>query len=186
MNRNQIRKLIFSGLCMALGLLLPMLTMQLQPLGNMFLPMHFPVLLCGLVCGWQYGAVVGALTPLLRSLIFTMPPMYPKAIAMSFELCAYGLLAGLLYWLFLHFQKNKFVSLYAALIGAMCGGRLVWGAVQWVLVSLNANLPAFTQSVFWAEAVANAVPGIILQILLLPPLTLLLQFADIKRGEQND
>lgn len=52
----------------------------------MLLPMHIPVLVCGFVCGWKYGLIVGLLTPLLRSVTFTMPPLFPSATAMAFEM----------------------------------------------------------------------------------------------------
>ena len=101
-----------------------MLTGQIPQIGSMLLPMHIPVLLCGLVCGWQYGAVVGFVAPLLRSVLFGMPPMYPVAIAMAFELLTYGLVIGLVYR---RLAKKGLAGVYAALLTAMAAGRLVWG-----------------------------------------------------------
>ena len=66
-------KLTTAALFLALALLLPSLTMQLDTIGNMLLPMHIPILLCGLICGWKYGAAVGFITPLLRSFLFGIP-----------------------------------------------------------------------------------------------------------------
>ena len=128
MKKQSTRKLVFAALLLALGLVLPFLTAQIPQVGSMLLPMHLPVLLCGFVCGWPYGLLVGAVTPLLRSMLFGMPPLYPTAVAMAFELAAYGLLAGLFYKLL----PKKPVYVYVALILAMLGGRAVWGLAQMV------------------------------------------------------
>ena len=95
--KERTRKLTLSAMFMALGIILPMVTGHIQQIGNMLLPMHIPVFLCGLICGWQYGLVVGALLPLMRSVLFGMPPLYPVAIAMTFELAVYGAVSGALY-----------------------------------------------------------------------------------------
>ncbi len=97
-------------------------------------PMHIPVLLCGLVCGWQYGAAVGFVAPLLRSVLFGMPPMYPVAIAMAFELLTYGLVIGLVYR---RMAQKGAAGVYAALLTAMAAGRLVWGVAEVVLLGLG-------------------------------------------------
>src|SRR5690606_3692640 len=91
------RKLVLAGLFIAIGLVLPFITGQIPEIGKQLLPMHIPVLIAGFVIGWKYGLVVGFIVPILRSLIFLMPPMFPTAVAMSFELAAYGCLTGLLY-----------------------------------------------------------------------------------------
>ena len=96
MKQNNTKKLVYSALFLALALVLPFLTGQIQTFGQMLAPMHLPVLLCGFVCGPVWGLAVGAVAPLLRSLLFGMPPMFPTAVAMAFELAAYGLFTGLL------------------------------------------------------------------------------------------
>ena len=87
-------KLILAAMFLAIGLLLPFLTGQIRQIGNMLLPMHIPVILCGLICGWQYGLGVGFVLPLLRCVIFGMPVLFPTAVSMSFELAAYGFTDG--------------------------------------------------------------------------------------------
>ncbi len=82
---------------LALGLILPLVTGNIPRVGNMLLPMHLPVFLGGLLLGWQYGLILGAVLPLMRSLLFGMPPLYPVALAMTFELATYGAVAGALY-----------------------------------------------------------------------------------------
>ena len=131
----------------------------------MLLPMHLPVLLCGFVCGWSYGLLIGFITPLLRSLLFGMPPILPVAIAMSFELATYGSLTGLLYAR-VRLQKARIII---SLLIAMLCGRLVWGLVSWLLYSLF--IPeAFTLALFWGGAVLEAWPGILIQWILIPPM----------------
>lgn len=87
------RDLVLAAFFLALGLLMPFLTAQIPSLGARLLPMHIPVLICGFVLGGPMGLIVGFITPLLRSLLIGMPPMFPTAVAMAFELAAYGLLA---------------------------------------------------------------------------------------------
>lgn len=161
MNRH-IKNLTLSGMFLAIGLILPLLTGQIQQIGNMLLPMHIPVLLCGLICGWQYGGAVGLIMPFLRNLLFGMPPM-PNAISMAFELAAYGLVIGLLYGR----SKWKCIfSLYRSMLVAMIAGRVIWGAAQTIILGINGT--GFTFQMFIAGALLNAIPGIILQMVLIP------------------
>lgn len=172
MKNERTKKLAYAALFLALCLVLPLLTGQIPQIGSMLLPMHIPVLLCGLVCGWQYGAAVGFVAPLLRSLLFTMPKLYPVAIAMAFELLTYGLVIGLMYR---RLAKKGMVGVYAALVTAMVAGRLVWGVAEVVLLGLNGN--SFTAQAFLAGALLNAVPGIIVQLILIPAVMAALQKA---------
>ena len=167
-----IVKLTYSALCLALGLALPFLTGQIPEIGNMLCPMHFPVILCGFLCGFPWGMAVGFVTPLLRSVIFGMPPMM-TAIPMAFELLTYGLIAGILYKLI----SNKVIGAYLSLISAMIGGRIVWGAAQLVITGLNGT--SFPFSAFIAGAVLNAIPGIIAQIVLIPLIVFALERANL-------
>lgn len=163
MKYDAIKKLVLSAMFLALGLILPFFTGQIPQIGNMMLPMHLPIFLCGLICGWPYGLAVGFVTPLLRSMLFSMPVMYPGAIAMAFELATYGFVAGFLY------NCSKWqciVSLYRSMIAAMIAGRLVWGAVQTVLLGLGGSV--LTWEVFISSAFLNAIPGIILQLVFIP------------------
>lgn len=157
------KNLTLSAMFIALGLVLPFMTGQIPQIGNMLLPMHIPALLCGLICGWQYGALVGLILPLLRFITFGMPPIYPTAIAMAFELGTYGLVAGYLYG---RSPWQCIVALYRCLIAAMVAGRIVWGIVQMIL--LGAGNQAFTWQMFAAGALFNAIPGILVQLILIP------------------
>ncbi|MBE6962388.1 MAG: ECF transporter S component [Ruminococcaceae bacterium] len=165
-----VRKLAYAALCLALALVLPFLTGQIPEIGNMLCPMHIPALLCGFLCGWPWGLVVGGIAPILRSLLFVRPPMF-SAIGMAFELAVYGAAAGFLYR---KLPKSR-GSIYAALIIAMIAGRLVWGVVQIVLMGLQDS--AFTLQAFLASAVTTAIPGIILQLVLIPVVVMALEKA---------
>ena len=167
--KQTTQNFVLAAMFMALGLVLPFLTGQIQQIGNMLLPMHLPVLVCGLICGWQYGAVVGFVLPLLRFVLFGMPPIYPMGVSMAFELAAYGFLVG---WLYSHSRWQCIISLYRCLIAAMVGGRLVWGAVRVLLSGVAGQ--AFTWEMFLSGALLTAVPGIILQLTLIPALMLAL------------
>lgn len=161
--KKSIKNLTLSAIFMAIGIVLPFFTGQIPAIGNMLLPMHIPVFLCGLICGWQYGAALGFVLPLFRSLLFGMPPIYPVALAMAFELLTYGLVAGLIY------NRSKWqcvLSLYRAMLIAMVCGRLVWGAAEIILLGIGGN--AFTWEAFMAGAFLNAVPGIVLQLIFIP------------------
>ena len=97
MKRTKTYKMVWSGVFVALGIVLPFLTGQIQGIGKMLLPMHIPVLLCGFVCGAPYGLAVGLIVPLLRSVLFGMPVLFPTAVSMAFELAVYGCVTGILY-----------------------------------------------------------------------------------------
>lgn len=135
--RKNIKNLTLTAMFLAIGLVLPLLTGQIPQIGSMLLPMHIPVFLCGLICGWQYGAVIGFILPLLRYVIFGMPVLFPTGIAMSFELLTYGLVAGLLYGIS---RWQCIIALYRSMLAAMLAGRVVWGAVQMILLGISGNV----------------------------------------------
>lgn len=167
------QKLVLAAAFLALGLVMPFFTMQIPQFGKMLLPMHLPVLICGFVCGWQYGLVVGLVVPLLRSVTFGTPVLFPMAVGMAFELAAYGALTGLLY----HKMPKTNWMVYADLILAMIGGRIVWGVVSMVLYRVAGN--GFTWQMFVAGGFVNAVPGIVLQLIVVPVLVIALKNAKV-------
>lgn len=173
---KETEKIALTGMFIALGIVLPFITGQIPQIASMLCPMHIPVLLCGFICGWKYGLITGFITPLLRSVLFGMPPMFPTAISMAFELMTYGFLAGYLYE---HSRWQCVKALYRCLILAMIGGRLVWGAVQMILLGVSGT--AFTFQMFLAGALLNAVPGIIVQLVLIPSVMVALNKAGVKK-----
>lgn len=163
--KKHVKNLTLSAMFVVVGIVLPMITGNIQQIGSMLLPMHIPVFLCGLICGWQYGLMVGAILPLMRSVLFGMPPLYPVAIAMTFELATYGLVSGIIYN---RSKKQGVFILYCSIIVAMLAGRIVWGLAEVVLLGLTGN--TFAWSTFMAGAFFNAIPGIIVQLTLIPAL----------------
>lgn len=167
---RQTARLTLAAMFLALGLLLPFLTGQIPQIGKMLLPMHLPVLLCGLLCGWRYGACIGFVLPPLRSILFGAPVFFPAGTAMAFELMCYGLVIGLLYH---RTPRQGLLALYRALLAAMLSGRAVWGLVQTIQLGLFGD--GFTLELFLAGAFFQAVPGILLQLLLIPGIMLALE-----------
>ena len=174
---NNRRKMILAAFFLALGLLLPFLTGQIREIGNKLLPMHIPVLICGFICGWQYGLLVGFITPLLRCMLFGMP--FPVvAIGMAFELAVYGAVTGMLYQ---KLKKTKLAT-YVSLFVAMVAGRFVWGIVSALIYGIQGN--TFTWSMFVSGALLNAIPGIVLQIIVIPVLVMALEKTGVMKTDE--
>ena len=158
--------MVLAAMFLAIAFVLPFLTGQVPQIGAMLCPMHLPVILCGFICGSPWGFWVGLLSPILRSLVLGMPPMFPKAICMAMELAVYGAVSGLLY----HTLPKKKCNIYIALILAMIAGRVVWGLSMVLCMGIVGE--PFGWKAFVFGAVTNAVPGIILQIVLIPLLVM--------------
>lgn len=169
MKKENLLKMILAGLFLALAYVLPFLTGQIPQIGSMLCPMHIPVILCGFICGWYWGLAVGFIAPVFRSFILGMPPLFPTAVCMAFELATYGLIAGLLY----KFLPRKKINIYLSLIISMVVGRLAWGSAMVVCLGLNGQ--AFTFNAFITGAFTTALPGIIIQIILIPLLVMFVE-----------
>lgn len=163
MRKNKLEKLVFASVFLALGMVLPLFTSQIKEIGDSLLPMHLMVLLCGAFCGWKYGFAVGMIMPYLRAVCFGMPPVYPNAVWMSFELAAYGFVIGFLYF---KLPENKLYSIYLSLITAMVTGRIVWGISKAILFGISGKV--FTIPMFIVGGITDAIPGIVLQLILVP------------------
>lgn len=157
-----LRKSILVAMFLAVGLILPFITMQIPAVGKMLCPMHIPVLLCGYICGWPYGLLIGFITPLFRGVLFGIPVLFPNAVCMAFELATYGMITGIL-----SAKMEKDIrSLYISLIIAMLCGRIVWGIVSAIVyVTMGAG---FTWKLFFMGGFVNALPGILIQLIFIP------------------
>lgn len=179
-NHNKILKLTYSALFLALAYVLPFLTGQIPEIGAMLCPMHFPAILCGFICGWPYGLAVGFVSPILRSLVLSMPPMFPTAVCMAFELATYGAVSGLLHKVF----PKKKIYILCSLIISMLAGRIVWGTAMYICMGIKGA--SFGLSAFIAGAFVNAIPGIIAQIVIIPILVAVLEkTANISKGAKE-
>ena len=165
MKKTNVYKLSLSAMFLALIFVLPLLTGQIPQLGERFCPMHIPVFLCGYLCSGYWGMLIGFIGPILRSVTVGVPaPLFPKALSIAFELAAYGAVSGFLYKL----MPRKRSNLYLSLIISMVSGRLVRAVV--ILCFAGLDVTSFDFSAFWTAVVVNAVPGMIIQILLIPVL----------------
>ncbi len=163
--RTNVKKLVIAALMAALGVLLPMLFHMLGA-GTVLLPMHIPVLLCGLLCGVPWGAACGLIVPFLSSAITGMPPLFPVAVSMSLELCAYGAMTGLFY------RSFKW-NLYVSLLAAMLVGRVVSGIANAVLFGITGAPYGF--EAFLTASFVTALPGIAIQIVFIPVLVIAIE-----------
>jgi thiamine transporter ThiT len=166
--RRQLLLLSLASMFIAIGIILPRLTGSNMELNRMLLPMHIPILLCGFVCGYKYGFLAGLLTPILSSLLFGMPMFYPVAINMSIELAIYGLSTGFLY----RFLSKNIINLYITLFISLILGRIFY-LISGFFLSLisNSNFELISSIVGFSQGFI----GVIIQILLIPPLILLMQ-----------
>lgn len=169
---SNIKKMVISALFVAFGIVLPIMFHSVPNAGNVFLPMHIPVLMCGIICGFPYGLACGVLAPLLSSLMTGMPPTVFLP-SMLCELAAFGTIASLL----MHFirMKNTYAKVYLTLIGAMLTGRIVFG----ILNSLIFMAGSYSMQIWVTAAFITALPGIAIQILLIPAVVFALQKANL-------
>ena len=175
--KNSIYKMVLAAMFLAIAYVLPFFTGQIPQIGSMLCPMHIPVLLCGFICGWPWGLAVGFTAPLLRSTVLGMPPFFPTAVCMAFELATYGALTGLFHkWLP---KKKGFI--YVALILSMVIGRLVWGLAMIVCTGIKGG--SFGAKAFLASAVSDSLPGIVIQIALVPVVVMVAERA--MRSDKN-
>lgn len=163
MRQSAIKKITLMALFLALGMVLPFICNGIPYIGNLLSPMHLPVMLCGLICGPLLGGLLGFFLPLVRSLTLGMPPLFPVAISMAFELATYGIVIGLVYQ---KLRPQSIKTVYAALITAMIAGRLIWGLTRVVMLGL-AHVP-FSFQIFITSGFITAIPAIIIQLILIP------------------
>lgn len=173
--QDNLIKIILSALLLALALVLPFLTAHDMRLGNVFCPMHIPVLLCGFICGMQYGCAVGFIAPLMRFLILSAPPIH-KAVPMAFELAVYGLIAGLMYKILP--KKKQYI--YLSLLVAMVAGRIALGVAKLVYFGFGGE--KLILNAFVTEAFITAIPGIVIQIVLIPVIVMLFENINKNKG----
>lgn len=170
--KKYIWEMVLASLCVALGVVLPIAVHWVPNAGSVLLPMHIPVLLCGLLCGPAYGLACGLLAPLLSSLITGMPPVAYLP-SMLCELAVYGFVAGLLICLVR--TRSQAANVYIALIGAMLVGRAAYGAMN----ALIFRAGEYSLQIWMAASFVTALPGIVIQLVLLPLIVLALRKAKL-------
>ena len=171
MKMSPVKKIVLTALFTALCVVLPMAFHSIPNAGSIFLPMHIPVLLCGLVCGWAYGGLCGLVGPLLSSVLTSMPPVAVLP-GMMVECCVYGLVTGLM----LRYVRTgkTTLDLYLSLVAAMLLGRVLSGIAKALIFTPGMSLAAWAAASF-----VTAIPGIIIQLVLIPLLVLALTKAKL-------
>ena len=178
--KKDVRRLVIAAMLLALGMVLPFLTGQIPAIGQMISPLHIPAFICGLTCGWQWGLALGVVLPILRSVVFGMPPLVAVAIPMAFELGVYGLVCGLLYPRLLRVKgARKLPAMLAALVIAMVLGRIVGGAAKAVVMGLTGG--GYTFTAFVAGYFTSTLVGAAVHLVLVPVVTLAVE----KTGVRN-
>jgi len=165
-----VKKSIVTSMCMAFCVVLPMLAHSMPGAGPMLLPMHIPVLLCGLICDWPFGLFCGLAGPLLSSLLTGMPPAATLPVG-TLELAAYGLVTGLM----MKFVRTKsiYADLYLSLIAAMLVGRVVAGLARALIFASG----SYSLALWAAGYFVTSFPGLLIQIALLPSIVCALESA---------
>lgn len=168
----EVRSIVYAACCLALCMVLPLVTGSIPTIGKQFAPMHFPVFLCGFIAGPFWGGVVGFLAPFLRNLVFGSPFLYPNAVRMAFELLAYGAAAGFFYR---HLPKKPY-GIYLSLLSAQFFGRLSWGIAQYALSLVDKSNEFYLEMII-THTVSSSLYGIALQLILIPPIVFAMQKA---------
>ena len=170
--KRTTRDYVLTAMLIAIGVILPQAFHAIPNAGSIFLPMHIPVLIAGFAVGPVLGLIAGFLTPLLSSLIFSMPPAAYLP-SMLFELSIYGFMSGLLMKTVR--TENKLVKIYVVLIGAMLCGRIGYG----LLNALVLRAGKYSMAAWTAAAFVTAAPGIVIQLVLIPAVVLALDKAKL-------
>lgn len=169
---SYVKKSIITAACIALCVVLPMAFHSIPNAGSVFSPMHIPVLLCGLICGWPFGLLCGIAGPFLSSVLIQMPPMAYLP-GMLVELAVYGLIAGLMMQL-VHTGK-LYVDLYISLIVSLLAGRVAAGAANGLIFAAG----DYSVAVWAASYFVTAWPGILIQVALIPAIIAALEKAKL-------
>lgn len=172
MRSSVTRRIVLTGLCIALGVVLPLAFHAVPNAGSVLLPMHLPVLLCGLACGWVYGLGCGVIVPLLSSLLTGMPPAAYLP-SMVCELAAYGLASGIMSSAVN--IKRRTLGLYIQLIAAMLAGRVVYGIMNALIFAAG----QYSFSIWLTGVFVTSLPGIAIQLVLIPLIIIALRRAKL-------
>lgn len=173
MNNQEIRStsktVVYTGLFLALGILLPQMFhfLPLPNAGKVLLPMHIPAILAGYLLGSRSGAIVGFLSPVISCMLFQMPPVLTMPI-MAVEIMCYGIAAGIV--------NKKIKSAYLGLALVMICGRIASGLMYVIMINL-VGIAKLNMQMFFLS-ISTGVPGMILQLCIIPPMVKLLRKAN--------
>jgi len=169
--KNSIKNMTLTAVCIALCVVLPIAFHSIPDAGSVFLPMHIPVLICGMICGWPYGFICGLMGPLVSSALTGMPPIAILP-AMMLECGTYGMVSGIM--LELVHTKSTYGDLYISLVTAMLAGRVMSGIAKALIF-----MPGMSMTAWITASFITALPGILIQLVFLPSVVLTLMKAKI-------
>ena len=158
---SNVKKSIITAVCIALCYVITLMFHGIQNAGNIFCPMHIPVFICGLICGWQYGLLCGIAGPALSSALSSMPPVAILP-SMMVELAVYGTAAGLMMKLVR--TKSTYADLYISLIVAIVCGRVLAGLAKALIFARG----SYSMSAWIAGSVVTSWPGTVIQLVFIP------------------
>ncbi|MCL1862694.1 MAG: ECF transporter S component [Defluviitaleaceae bacterium] len=170
---SNLKRLIVTAMLIALCVVLPMAFHSIPRAGSIILPMHIPVLLAGLICGWKFGLLAGVLGPFLSASLTGMPPLGGVAELMMIELGIYGLVSGVVMH-FIHTRRASF-DLYISLIAAMLVGRVVAGIGQYAYFFSGMEGESYTWALWTASYFVTSLPGIVIQLAFVPSVVMALE-----------
>lgn len=183
--KSSLYRLILTAILLALGIVLPFLTGQIPTVGQAISPLHIPAFICGLTCGPVWGAALGFILPLLRSVLFGMPPLVNVAVPMAFELAVYGLVCGLAYPALrkvIH-RGGSLVPMVAALLIAMLAGRIVGGAAKAVVMGMAGKPYPFSALI--AGYFTGTAVGALIHMVIVPVIVAALEKAKLSPLAQD-
>ena len=186
MQRNQsLYRLLITAILLALGMVLPFLTGQIPSIGQLISPLHIPAFICGLTCGWGWGAALGLILPILRGLIFGMPPFPAVGLPMAFELLFYGLVTGLLYPVLRKAVKGQHIAaMLGTMIVSMVAGRIAGGVAKAVMMGLSGQ--GYSFAMFFASYFTGTLPGAVIHLIVCPYVVTMLEQARLSPLAQDD
>lgn len=158
---SNVKKSIITAVCIALCYVIPLMFHGIQNAGSIFCPMHIPVFICGLICGWQYGLLCGIAGPALSSALSGMPPVAILP-SMMVELAVYGTAAGLMMKLVR--TKSTYADLYISLIVAIVCGRVLAGLAKALIFARG----SYSMSAWIAGSIVTSWPGTVIQLVFIP------------------
>ena len=171
MKLSYTKRLVLTAVCAALCVILPMAFHAFPGGGNVFLPMHIPVLLCGLMCSWPYGLICGLLGPALSCLLTQMPPVASLP-SMMVECAVYGCVSGAM--MVLVRTRRIYADLYISMSTAMVAGRVASGFAKAFIFAPGTPIFAWVTT-----SLVEGLPGIAIQLVLLPTIVYALMRAKL-------
>lgn len=179
-HRSNLYKLLITAILLALGMVLPFLTGQIPTIGQAISPLHIPAFIAGLTCGWTWGLALGVILPLLRSMVFGMPPLVAVAIPMAFELAAYAAVSALCYGL-LRRKMKHLPAMLLSLVIAMVAGRILGGAAKAIVMGITGS--GFTFAMFISSYFVTTAIGALIHLILVPAIVLALEKAHLSPNQ---